>query len=144
MNENFELLTHIYKSSEMGAYSINNILMALKNKANKIKKVLEYELKIYEEFMQRSEEVLKRNDVMPSNNLFAKMGNDIGIMFETMKDNSDSAIAQMLVEGFTMGVVEMETKISSYKDVCEKKNIKMAQDFMKFQQDEIEKLKAFM
>ena len=144
MNENFELLTHIYKSSEMGAYSINNILGAIRNKANKIKNILEYELKMYEEYMHRSESILNKNDITLGNNLFAKMGNDIGIAFETMKDNSDCAIAQMLIEGFTMGVIEMESKIKDYEPVCDKDNIKMARDFLSFQQSEIEKLKAFM
>ena len=41
---------------------------------------------------------------------------------ETMKDNSDPAMAQMLIEGFTMGIVEMTSKIEKYKKVC-KKNI---------------------
>ena len=51
MNENNELLMHIYKSAEMGVYSTTGLINALKNKDNKIKHVLECELKGYEKLM---------------------------------------------------------------------------------------------
>ena len=65
----------------------------------------------------------------------------MGIKMETMKDNSDSAIASMLAEGFTMGIVEMEAKIKNYRD---KSTLKLAKELLKFQQKEIENLKTFM
>ena len=61
-----------------------------------------------------------------------------------MKDNSDPAIASMVIEGLTMGIVEMETKIESYKKIVDKKILKLSNKFLKFQEEEIEKLKTFM
>ena len=95
--------------------------------------------------MKESEEILVKRKVTPKKSgIMAKMGNDMGIMYETMKDNSDAAIASMLVEGFTMGVIEMETKISQYKNIANRGVIKMARDFKLFQENEINKLKTFM
>ena len=74
----------------------------------------------------------------------AKMGSNIGIMKETMKDNSDGAIAQMLVEGITMGITVMSAKINSYRKIADKKTLKLAREFLEFQEDEVEKLKEFM
>ena len=68
----------------------------------------------------------------------------MGIMMETTKDNSDAAIASMLAEGFTMGIVEMETKIKNYRDEVDKSTLKLAKELLKFQQKEIENLKTFM
>ena len=48
MNENLELMMHVYKTSEMGAYSTNSLLEKLQTKENKIKHVLECELKEYQ------------------------------------------------------------------------------------------------
>ena len=45
MNENMELVMHIYKDAEMGAYATNNLLTLLLKKENKIKNILEYEIK---------------------------------------------------------------------------------------------------
>ena len=43
-----------------------------------------------------------------------------------------------------MGVIEMETKISQYKNIANRGVIKMARDFKLFQENEINKLKTFM
>ena len=145
MNENNELLVHIYKTAEMGVYTTKTLLNYIKNKENKIKHVLENELKEYEKFMMNSEELLERQELEPKGNgLMAKMGSDFGIMMETIKDNSDSSLAQMLIEGITMGIVDMESKISNYEKVCDKNILKIANNFLEFQRNEVEKLKTFM
>ena len=43
-----------------------------------------------------------------------------------------------------MGVVSITTKISQYIKVADRKVIKLAKDFKNFQEEEIEKLKAYM
>lgn len=145
MNENNELLMHIYKTSEMGVYTTKTLLDYIKKKENKIKHVLESELKEYEKYMMTSERLLDKEGLEPKgNSLMSKVGSDMGIMMETIKDNSDPALASMLIEGITMGVVEMESKIKKYKAVCDKKILEIAEDFLKFQENEIEKLKTFM
>ena len=68
----------------------------------------------------------------------------MGIKKEVSKDNSDSSIAHMLTEGITMGIVDMETKLKNYKNTVDKKIYNLGKDFLKFQQEEIEKLKEFM
>ena len=50
----------------------------------------------------------------------------------------------MLIEGFTMGTVEMNIKINKYKSVCKKDILSIAQNLLKFQENEIEKLKTFL
>lgn len=145
MDENNELMMHIYKTSEMGVYTTKTLLGYIKNKENKIKHVLESELKEYEKFMKVSKKTLERQSITPKGNgLMSKVGSDMGIMMETIKDNSDPALASMLIEGITMGVVEMESKIKDYENVCDKKIIEFASDFLKFQENEVEKLKTFM
>ena len=60
MNENDELLMYIYKTSEMGFYSTRSLLNSLKNRENKIKDLLECELKVYEDFYNKSKKILDR------------------------------------------------------------------------------------
>lgn len=145
MNENLELMMHIYKSAEMGVYTTTNLLDLLRKKENKIKHVLECELKEYEKFMNTSKTLLEKYEVDPKDSGFmVKLSSDIGMNIETMMDNSDAAIAQMLVEGMTMGTVDMTAKIDKYKATCEKSMLKIARNYLKFQEAEIEKLKTFM
>ena len=145
MNENMELMMHVYETSEMGVYSTKTLLKSLKNKENKIKHVLEMELKEYEKFMKISKKILLSNKIEPKDtSLMTKMGSSIGISMETMMDNSDSAISSMLIEGLTMGITEMENKLEQYKKVCEKKYTKICKDFIEFNENEIAKLKEFL
>ena len=136
---------HVYKTSEMGVYSTTSLINNLKNRENKIKHVLEMELKEYENFLKKSEKILIKNKVeLKSIKLLTKMSSSMGIMMETMKDNSDSAIAEMLIEGFTMGELEIKTKIEKYKSICDGKYLKIAHNFEKFHSNEIKKLKEFI
>lgn len=145
MNENLELLMHVYQTAEMGVYTTNNLLTLLMKKDNKIIHVLESELKEYEKYTKESEMLLEKYDVeAKSSGIMAKLSSDIGMSMETMKDNSDAAIAAMLIEGFTMGTVEMNIKINKYQNVCKKDILSIAQNLLKFQENEIEKLKTFL
>ena len=145
MNENLELLMHIYQTADMGVYATKNLLELLRKKDNKITHVLEEELKEYEKYTQISETMLKKHEVDPkSSGLMAKMSSDIGMTIETMKDNSDPAIAAMLIEGLTMGTVEMNIKIDKYKRTNKKEILEIAHNLLEFQENEIEKLKTFL
>lgn len=145
MNENNELLVHIYKTSEMGVLSTEKLLNTLRNKENKIKNILGDELKEYESFYKKSSKLLKKQNIeTKGNSIFIKISSDMGIKMETIKDNSDAAMASMLIEGFTMGITEMKIKIDRYKNICDKKIIKIAKELLQFQENEIDKLKAFM
>ena len=145
MNENMELLNFVYENAEMGVHTLNILSDTLRKRDNKIKGLIEDELKEYNNFLKESEKLLKKNKIEPKKtNLMARLSSKMGITMETMKDNSDPAIASMVIEGLTMGIVEMQTKIENYKKLVDKKILKLSIKFLKFQEEEIEKLKIFM
>lgn len=145
MNENMELLNFVYENAEMGVHTLNILSDTLRKRDNKIKGLIEDELKEYNNFLKESEKLLKKNKIEPKKtNLMAKLSSKMGITMETMKDNSDPAVASMVIEGLTMGIVEMQTKIENYKKLVDKKILKLSIKFLKFQEEEIEKLKTFM
>ena len=145
MNENLELLEYIYKSSDMGIISLTNILKEIDNKENKIKNDISDELTKYEEYNKKSKELLKKNKgKIDDNSLMTKIMSKQGIKMEVKNDNSDSAIGHMLIEGLTMGVVDMETNIKNMKEKVDKKILKLAEEYLKFQKNEIEKIKKYL
>lgn len=145
MDENLELLEYIYKNAEMGAFSLTTLIDLLNGKENKIKKTVEEEIKGYEKYLKESKKLIEKHKYeLKETGMMAKMGATMGIKKETKCDNSDAAIAHMIIEGLTMGVVDISTKINNYKGSADKKIIKLAEDFLKFQEDEIEKLKSFL
>ena len=145
MNENNELLEHMYQDSEMATYSLETLLNELKGKDNKIIKVIEDILKNYENYYKDFKKQLKKEKVNPkSSGMMAKMGSSFGIKKEAIVDNSDSRIADMLIKGLTMGTLDMEKKISKYSENIDKKTLKQAEAFLKFQQESIAELKKFL
>lgn len=141
--EEKELVEHIYKDASMGSYTCMQLLTDLKNKDNKIKNCLENILKEYQDFEKKAKKYLK--EVTPLEEGFmTKFMAKRGIKKEVTKDNSDSAIAKMLIEGLTMGSLEIESKIKDYEKKVEHDTLKLAKDFFKFQEQEIEKLKKYL
>lgn len=143
--ENIELYKHIYQDSEMAKYTISKLLEELKEKDNKIKSIVENILKQYESYCEESKSyLLKCDENTPENSFIAKMGASMGIKKEVKVDNSDSSIAEMLIQGISMGSLEMEKKIGNYEKEIDKSQLKFAKRFLKFQQDSITNLKKFL
>lgn len=145
MQEKYEIVEHIHSDSAMAVHSIEKLIDKLKDKDNKIKSYIEEILEKYKEFESDSRKILEDNDKEISEPSFmAKMGSSMGISKEVKSDNSDSAIADMLIEGISMGSIEMEKKLNEYEKDLDKEHKKMAKDFLKFQEKTIDHLKEYL
>ena len=145
MNENNELLEYIYQTAEMGVFSTTKLIEDINGKENKIKKVIESILKGYENFLKDSKKMLeKKKTEIKENSTFSKMGASMGIKKEVKEDNSDAAIAHMMIEGLTMGTVDISSKIKNYERDADKDILALAKKFLKFQEESIEFLKKYL
>lgn len=143
--ENKELLEYIYKSVDMGVHSTKKLLEDLKDKDNKIIDVIEDIKKEYLSFQKDVKKLVKKYKVdLEDNTWIAKMGSSMEMKMEVMKDNSDSKIADMLIRGNTMGVIEIEKNINKFKDKTDDKIIELAKDLLDFQNNSIKKLKEYL
>lgn len=145
MDENVEMLEYIYKSSNGGHSSSENLLKALENKDNKIKKLLEEINKGYEHFEKESHKLLNKYDRdVKTVGAVGKMMSMIGIKEEVKKDNSDSSMADMLIQGLTLGNLEMDKRIDNYEGHIERKIMNIAKEYRDFGKKYVEKLKPFL
>lgn len=145
MNENNELLLYIYKNADMGVKSTTKLIKLLNNSDNKIKNVVEGELKGYENFLKKTKTLLKKNKVEPKGtSLLAEISSSVAMNMEFMKDNSDAKIADILIRGFTMGNIEIDKKIEKFKADADKSILKLAKDLKKFGETNIELLKDYL
>ncbi len=145
MNENAELLEFIYQNASMGVKSCTNLIKILNTKDNKIKKIVEGELKGYENFVKKSEKLLKKYKVEPKEKgVMADLMSKMGMNMEMMKDNSDARVADMLTKGFTMGNVDISKKIDRFEGDADKDILKLAKDLLKFGNENIELLKPYL
>lgn len=145
MNENNELLMYIYQNANMGVKNCTNLIRILQGKDNKIKKIIEEELKGYEEFAKRAEKLIKKNKLNPKEiGLMADVMSKVSMNMEMMKDNSDARVADMLTKGFTMGNVDITKKIDRFEKDADKDILKLAKDLLNFGKENIEILKPYL
>ncbi len=145
MEEKFELIEQIHHDAAMGSYTIEKLLEDLKEKDNKIKGYLEDILKQYQQYQEETEKILEQNNKEISNpSLMSKMGSAMGINKEVKEDNSDSAIADMMIKGVSTGSVEIEKKLSQYEKALDKEHKKIAKEYLKFQEKAINHLKEYL
>lgn len=145
MKEKNELILHIYEDAQMACFTLESLLRDLKEKDNKIKNITENILKEYENWTKRAKAILQKGNAEISEEpVMAKMMAGVNIKMEVMSDNSDSAIADMLIKGISMGSIDMEKKISAYKESVSKEDLNFAEDFLKFQERVIDDLKKYL
>lgn len=145
MNETNELLEEVYKTAAMGRFSMMKLIEALKERDNKIKGYLEELLEDYRNYEDQSKELLLKENIEPmEENAISKLMASMGIQKEVKGDNSDAAMAEMLIQGISMGSIEMEKQIKNYKDHVDKDDMKLAKKFLKFQEKAIEELKKYL
>lgn len=145
MNMHYELLEKIYKDASMGRFSMQKLLENLKGKDNKIIGVVESIFQDYSSFEQKAKEALVAQDKKPEEEgNMAKMMSSMGIFKEVLTDNSDSAIADLLIQGLSMGEIEMQKRVDNASDDINKDDLKLAKDFLKFQQKAQKELKKYL
>lgn len=145
MNTNIELLEYIYETSKMGSTSMDRLCELLEKKENLIRKDIDDTQKGYQKFKEKSNKLLKKEKAEAKpDDMIAEMMSKMGIKKEVKADNSDTAIAKMVIEGLNMGIVDMESKIKQYQDNIEHSIMKFAKEFLKFQKEEVEKYKKYL
>ena len=145
MNENEVILEYIYKTSNMGMESTKDLINSLKGKDNKIKKLVEEIEKNYEKYAKETQKLLNKKDLKAKPiGMMAKAMSKMSINKEMISDNSDSNIADMLIQGLTMGNLELTKHIDNYEKTADKKIINLAKSLRKFGEEYIEKLKVYL
>ena len=102
-------------------------------------------IKCYDNYLVKIKDYMKENNYeIQAKPLISKMGAYMGINMEVMKDNSDSRMADMLIQGLNMGVINVTKKIDTYKGDVPKEVLSLAKEFKKFQEEGVEFLKKYL
>lgn len=145
MEENKEFLLILYEVCSMGKESTNKLLDVIHSKDNKIKPLLISEIQEYEDYLQKTIKYMNQYDLNEkSSNLLSKLSTSIGINMEMLNDNSDAKIADVMIQGYTMGILKITKKLKQYDNLIESDLVSMAKKINKMQSKNIEKLKKYL
>ena len=138
------LLDEMYKNVKMGADSIVNVMPSVEDKT--IREELTAQLERYGEYAHKIEDILYSDGSSPKEeSMITKMSSKLGIKFNTMMDSTSTHIAEMIIEGATMGVTNMTRLLREYENTaCPEKILSLARDIIEYEEATIETMKRFL
>jgi uncharacterized protein (DUF305 family) len=137
-----EMLNYICQNAEMGRDSIMHVIKLTDDP--KFRGVLETQLTEYQGVYDTADSMLKQRGGDPESvGPMAKMASYVTSSMKTMADNSPSHIAEMMIQGSTMGITKMTKRIHEY-DGDDPEVKKLAEKQIKTEQANIEEMKKFL
>ena len=141
-NENINALDEIHKGACMGMDAIHFVREKVEDP--KFKEVLDSEYKKYEDIAKNIEDIYpKYNDDKPhETSAMNKAMTWYGIEMKTLTDKSNSKIAELMLQGTNMGIIEGKKILNNKKLDKEVENI--VYTYVEIQEENVEVLKTFL
>ena len=141
---NAEMLDRMYKNVKMGSDSMVDIMSHVKD--DTLREELTSQLEQYESYGNRIGKMIYDSGRKPKEEgPMTRMSAKIGVMMNTMTDSTSSHLAQMVIEGATMGMTDMTKIVREYENQnCAEAPLKLAREIAEFEDKSIESLKKYL
>lgn len=138
------VLRNVYKNVKMASDSLLNLMPKVKDE--KLKSDMTVQLSVYEAFASRAAKLLAESGVKPEEEgFFMRFSAKCGTVMNTLRDSSSSHIAEMIIEGATMGVNDMLAQIRDCKKAeVGEEVLRLANDVCEFEERTIPEMKAYL
>lgn len=142
MKENINILDEIHKGACMGQDAISFVLDKVENKS--LKKELEKEYNDYDAIAKKIENIYSKydDDEPHETSAMNKVMTWSGIEMKTFTDQSTSKIAELLLNGVNMGIIEGRKILNNKKMNEEVKQI--VSEYVTMQEESVEALKKYL
>lgn len=140
--EEKNVLDELNKGACMGKDAIHFILDKVEDK--ELRKELNYQYDEYDRIIDRISKIYpKYNDGEPhETNTMNKVMTWYGIEMKTMVDDSTSHIAELMLQGTNMGIIEGRRLLNNKK--TDKEVNEIMEQYVKMQEEAVESLKKFL
>lgn len=136
------VLNEISKIAQMGMSSISFLTNKISD--TEMKKMLVAMYSQYSNVLaQVNQHFEKYGEVPDDSPICSKMMTFWGIKMNLLRDNTTSHIAEMMIQGTLMGVIEVQKILNCGLDIDES-TTKLLKEFNKFQRENIDKLNAYL
>ncbi len=141
MKDDCALLNHIRQTTEMGVSGIDSVMDYAEGT---FRQALEQQRAEYAEMHHKADELLKqRNGQSEDIGAFAKWSSELSSGLKTMMDSSQSNLANMMIQGNTMGVTKSLQTIRDYQG-DDHAVMKLAHKLLDTEQANIEQMKQYL
>ena len=141
-NINLTILNETAKAAKMGMESIGYVVEKVGDKNMKTNLGTQYNG--YQNILQKVNTQFERYGELPDETkIHDKLMVWTGVQFNTITDKSNSHIAEMMIQGNIMGVVECQ-KLLNHNPKAEEPVKEILNEFVTFQNNNIERMKEFL
>lgn len=143
-NQEMNVLDEVNKGATMGMDAINYVIPKVKD--GELKNTLNVEYNKYKDISRRANSLYDNyttNKEPHKTNAMNKMMTWYGVQMNTIEDKSNSKLSELLLQGTNMGIIEGRRLLNHNQNI--NKDIKLLlDDFVKMQEDSVEKLKTYL
>jgi hypothetical protein len=142
MDGNVELLNYIHQNSEMGQDTIKQLVGISKDE--EYKKMLQSQLEEYKMIYDTTDRKIKELSKEAKDiNVFSKASTYVMVNLNTLMNKTPSHISEMLIQGSTMGIIDITKKIKEYPN-ANKEILDLANKLLKLEQNNVEECKKYL
>ncbi|MBQ7290500.1 MAG: hypothetical protein IJW76_02105 [Clostridia bacterium] len=138
------LMQAVYKNAKMGSEAVTTVIG--KTKDAHMREELTSQLESYYSFETAAKnKLLEMSADAKDPSMFSKLPTDLSIKMSTMMDNSNSKIAEIMIGGYHMGLLDLQKSINQAKsDGVPEEVMNIAESVVAFEQSSIEKMKNYL
>ena len=143
-NETADFLDRMYKNVKMGSESIITLMPKVKNDG--LRTEMTKELSKLDGYTSEITDMLHKEGRAPKEeNIVTRFSSKMGINMSTMMDSTTSHIAQMMMEGYTMGITDMTKDIREAENTkASEASLKLAREIVAFHEDSFFEMKKYL
>ena len=143
MTDNTKLLQSIYQNAQMGVRTLEQMLGFTEE--GPLKKHMEAQLHGYRDLAAEAESLLKKTGSVPLGlNAFEKARTTVTVSMESLTDKSPSHLAEMLLIGSNMGVIDALKNLRRFEGEADRDLCGLMRKALDFEENNAERLKKFI
>lgn len=138
------LLDDLYKNLKMGTSSTTDILGRVRDPD--LRAEMTKTIDGFEGLASRVSKLMIEAGITPKEeNMLTKAGAKIGMVMNTATDSTSEHLAEMMIQGLTMGVTELYRDIGEAEEVgISGEALSLAKDALAFEENAVEKFKTYL
>lgn len=142
MEQGNALLQFVHKNAEMGKGTIPQVLEVVEEP--RLRSALQGQLNEYEAIAGRAEHLMQQRGMAPSEaGEMREFMSGMMIRAKTLTDRSPSRIAEMMIQGSTMGTIQMTRRLHNC-EAADGEALLLAHKLLRTEENNIEQMKEFL
>ena len=145
METEIKMLSDIHKNADMGQDTLRHILDATKDA--EFSKTVSRQMQEYEKAFQVSGQMLKARNAPEEQKeapMISKWMAHMNINRKSMQDMQTSKLAEMLIQGSTMGAVQMTRRLHQLTGRADPALVELGQRLLRTEEQNIQEMKRFL